>query len=292
MGRPRSPQQSKKTPIAKKAHTRTAGEALFETYLHQNGYLDYDFEPEIPGSKQKPDYRLRTRAGEFFTDVKDFEPDDVIENGAGGAFDPHSRIRKRIEKLREKFKSMRGNVPCVGVLHSPGVATDVYLDDAEVMIPAMRGNMTIEIPFDEKTQMFDSSRTSYGLGAGAQMQPNKNTTISALLTLRKVPIGEFRIERHLNRIAEQREPTSGDAFEDLGPEQEAQPGLIVWENPYATNPLPRSIFCGPYDERWGVDGADGKYKRLFVGEGLALMERERDSAENRPHKARPKRPPR
>ena len=60
MGRPRTPQQSKKTPIAKKAHTRTAGEALFEMYLHQNGYLDYDFEPEISGSKQKPDYRLRT----------------------------------------------------------------------------------------------------------------------------------------------------------------------------------------------------------------------------------------
>jgi len=270
-------------------NARTAGETLFEKYLQQNGYLDYDFEPEIEGADAKPDYRIRTRAGEILADVKDFEPDDVrlLKTGTGGAIDVHRRIRNRIEKLKNKFKTMRGSTPCVGVLHSPGIAVDVYPEDPDVMLAAMHGNITISIPFDERRKVFDSSRTRYGFGKGAQLQPKKNTTISALLTLRNVPVGEFRIERHLNHISEEREPEFGDAFADLGPDQESQAGLIIWENPYAANPLPRSVFCGPFDERWGVDEADGRYRRIFAGEGIALMERERSSAEHRPRKPRP-----
>lgn len=280
--------QSAATIATRSIKTRTAGETLFEKYLQQNGYLDYDFEPEIEGAKEKPDYKIRTRAGDLLADVKDFEPDDVglLKTGSGGAIDVHRRIRGRIEKLKKKFKAMRGGIPCVGVLHSPGIAVDVYPEDPDVMLAAMYGNVTISIPFDKRRKMFDSSRTTYGFGKGAQLQPKKNTTISALLTLRNAPVGQFRIERHLNRISEEREPEFRDAF-DLGPDQEPQLGVIVWENPYAANPLSRGIFCGPFDERWGVDQEDGRYKRIFVGEGIALMERERDVAEHRRRKSPP-----
>jgi hypothetical protein len=172
-----------------RTRTRTAGEILFEKYLQQNGYLDYEFEPKIPGSNRPPDYLVRTRAAEVITDVKDFEPDDVtdLENCSGGAFDPHRRIRKRIEKLREKFKMMRGATPCVGVLHSPGVAVDVHLDDPEVMIPAMRGNVTIAIPFNEETGMFDSSRTEYGYGKGAHRRRSRSAESRHALLTRLTP---------------------------------------------------------------------------------------------------------
>jgi len=48
-----------------------------------------------------------------------------------------------------------------------------------------------------------------------------------------------------------------DYFEEL------QQGVIVWENVYAREPLPRNIFNGPYDERYGLDGND--MTRVFCG---------------------------
>ena len=44
--------------------------------------------------------------------------------------------------------------------------------------------------------------------------------------------------------------------------------VVVYENPFATIPLPRTIFVGPYDERW-AQYEDG-IARVFVG---AEMER-------------------
>jgi hypothetical protein len=41
------------------------------------------------------------------------------------------------------------------------------------------------------------------------------------------------------------------------------PHGIVWENVYARVPLPRDIFNGPYDERYGLDGND--MTRVFCG---------------------------
>lgn len=61
------------------------------------------------------------------------------------------------------------------------------------------------------------------------MLPNKNTTISALLTVRYVSIGR---------------------------DGETQQGVIVFENVYARRPLPLGILNGPYDARFGLDGND------------------------------------
>jgi hypothetical protein len=33
---------------------------------------------------------------------------------------------------------------------------------------------------------------------------------------------------------------------------EAALRVVVYENPFATIPLPRHLFTGPYDQRWGV----------------------------------------
>jgi hypothetical protein len=52
---------------------------------------------------------------------------------------------------------------------------------------------------------------------------------------------------------------------------EEKPSVMVIENLYAENPLPRDWFNGPYDERYGDDGG---YGRIFVGRELAKLERE------------------
>jgi hypothetical protein len=38
---------------------------------------------------------------------------------------------------------------------------------------------------------------------------------------------------------------------------------MVWENVYARVPLPRDLFNGPCDERYGLDGGD--ITRIFCG---------------------------
>ncbi len=47
---------------------------------------------------------------------------------------------------------------------------------------------------------------------------------------------------------------------------------VVHENPYALVGLPRHIFCGPHDERYGQ--CDGCINRIFVGEEIEKLEAE------------------
>jgi hypothetical protein len=46
--------------------------------------------------------------------------------------------------------------------------------------------------------------------------------------------------------------------------------VVVYENPYARIPLGRDLFCGPFDERWGVDGEF--IQRVLVGSEVAAIE--------------------
>jgi hypothetical protein len=67
-------------------------------------------------------------------------------------------------------------------------------------------------------------------------------------------------------VTEEDWPTLKQDFDQT----ERQLGVIVWENPFARIPLPRNIFCGPYDERYG---AEGDYlTRVFVGQGISELE--------------------
>jgi hypothetical protein len=54
---------------------------------------------------------------------------------------------------------------------------------------------------------------------------------------------------------------------------ERDPGLIQWrvvvhENPWASNPLEGSLFCGRFDERHGDQVQDGTIQRIFAGEAV------------------------
>jgi hypothetical protein len=107
---------------------------------------------------------------------------------------------------------------------------------------------------------------------GAQFLPDKNTTISALISLRQVAVGRRRLRkiRHENP-----DLCFDDAFaiavERFGHDffDEFQQGVIVWENIHARLPLPKDLFDGPFDERWGLDGGD--LACIFCGSELAEL---------------------
>lgn len=45
---------------------------------------------------------------------------------------------------------------------------------------------------------------------------------------------------------------------------------VVVENPWAKKPLPRTLFTGPFDERWAMEG-DGTVRLAFSGERVSEM---------------------
>ena len=44
---------------------KNKSELLLKGYLRSHGYTDFDFEPEIPGTTRRPDYRLHWPGGEL-----------------------------------------------------------------------------------------------------------------------------------------------------------------------------------------------------------------------------------
>lgn len=249
---------------------RTEGERRFEQYLKAIGY-PFEYERGFPGKSKRPDYTV-TRNGTFLFDVKD--ADRKIPHGRGiTQYDPHEGIIERINSGRKKFKEFK-EFPCCIVLQNNG---NVFVDieTPAAVLGAMYGKVGFTVPVYVGGGIPSSPAPPIrpAFLSGARMQPERNTTISALISLRRVAVGKLR----LRRIRQENPQLSFDdaltvASERFGCDYdfgELQQGVIVWENAYARKPLPRDMFNGPFDERWGLDGAD--IACVFYGPQLAQL---------------------
>ena len=256
---------------------RTKGELLFETYLRLQGITKYEFEKTHQHKRSKPDYSVQIDQ-EYLFEVKDFERKDILD---GGAYDPYRRIRQKIESARKKFREYKDS-PCCLVLYNNN-ASLVHLEAPDLMLGAMYGNYGITTEFNPDRGYFDPATMRWGFLEGGKMVRPKtsepqNTTISAIITLRYVEVGQRKLGVFLER-ATRKNPdiTPVEAFKQtVSPDidfdkHEKQLGVIVWENAWAGVPFPRSIFCGSYDERFGPR-EDRKMERVFVGPEIALLE--------------------
>lgn len=262
---------------------RTKGEQRFETYLRLQGITNYEFEKSHPGKRKRPDYSI-TLDREYLFEVKDFAPTDIF---TAGAYDPHNRIRQKINQGYKEFKEYK-EWPCSLVLYDNN-ASLIHLESPQIMLGAMYGNYGVSIDFNPELGELDSTTERFEFHSGGKMiRPNwsepQNTTISAIITLRDVEVGPRKLGVFLERLKKKnRDITPAEAFaETFSPDidfdkHEKQLGVIVWENAFARMPFPRNLFCGPYDERWGQEG--NELKRIFVGSGIdALEELEKSTA--------------
>ena len=118
------------TPIAK-----TKSELLFEGYPRAHGYTNFDFEPEMPGTTKRPDYRLAAGGQNVLFEIKEFRGTPGDFSSRGGFFNPYPPLREKIEAGRKKFKDLDQHCCCL-VLHNvdkPLVLLDwahVYRSDA------------------------------------------------------------------------------------------------------------------------------------------------------------------
>ena len=268
----------------------TLGELLFQDYLAAMGY-SYEFEKPFPGRKKRPDYTVN-RNGVFLFDVKDFDP--CMPSLGFGAYDPYPRIREKIDEGREKFKEFK-DYPCSLVLKNNGNAF-VHLETPDIMLGSMYGDAGFTMPVWLGDGPMPSERPEAKrafLGGGKMIRPRRhqNTTISAIITLRHINVGNRRIDKvwkeriHADKGIEDEEilgmyenvcPEAAERYPNFDP-QEKQLCVMVWENAVARIPLSRELFVGPYDERWGY--GDGHQSLVFRGEKLTELSESGDAGE-------------
>ncbi len=261
---------------------RTTGEKTFEAYLDSRE-IKYKFEELQAGKKRPPDYTI-FHDREYLLEVKDFDPTDVPE---AGAYDGYARVRSKIDSARKKFKEYEGH-PCALVLYNND-ARLVDVTTPDFVLGAMYGNVGIVVPFDPETGEAKGQEYQAFLGGGKMIRPHwknpENTRISALISLRYVDVGQMRLNEYVSKIETTETDRVKRAVEvhkqlskaklDFDPE-EKHLGVIVWENAFAANRLPRDLFNAEYDEIYGFE--NGTQPRVFAGNGILEYEKIEEAA--------------
>lgn len=196
------------------------------------------------------------------------------------------------ELLFEEHLRTSGLQDFVFEMEMPGTSRVLYNVDKPLIhlewrfiYGAMLGNLGFSVPIDapglpapgdkEVRSVFTSGGKMHRERGGVPVAP-QNQTISAILVLQQVPIGERRFAVWTQGIEARRGAKL--EFDEILKEAEAASGtdrdvslrelrVVVHENPYARIPLPTELFRGPYDERYGE--RDGRIQRLFQGDEIA-----------------------
>lgn len=254
------------------SESRTKGERLFEEYLRSQGITDFEYEKKREDKRKRPDYTVSLDR-EYLFDVKDF----TSEGGSGG---PYKRLRGRIGEIRDQFREYKG-WPCCAVLYNDN-AHSVDLITPMIVQGAMYGDLGVTIQIDiTASQFVEGSEREEFLSRGKMLLRSmkrgtaevRNTTISALITLRNVSTGYGRLCKDFRDRRGRPGFSLGGwvvAERDFDQEEEHL-GVIVWENVFARVPFPRHLFCGDYDERYGLDDV-GNLRRVYAGRGVFEFE--------------------
>lgn len=253
---------------------RTAGEMVFEQYLSTQ-LVGFEFEKEYSGKTQRPDYAIVWRDQTIVLDVKDFSPPDQLPKGFS-AFDPYTKIREKIQQGRNKFRQFK-EYCCALVLYNRGQPL-VMIEDDQIMLACMYGDLGFTFPVNTATGVGDASQLRGAfLGRGKMLRPDRrtpqNTTISAIITLRKIRPHYLRLldmvhEYPMMGVSELMEQAPR-LINDYDPHAEV-PCVIVWHNAVARIPFPEGLFRGFYDSHVGVVEEDNAayHRVIYRGELL------------------------
>jgi hypothetical protein len=211
------------------------GELLFERYLAQWGYGDYEHQPDWLTPPKRPDYLIHTAAGEVVAEVKSFESWGLFENLEDGMFAMQSvsktlkPVRGRIAKAAGQLKGITGR-PLVVVLDNPGnrmplsppnVIFAMY-GDPEFVFPADRAQPGLwHADFNGELHLVNDRSIEHG----------SHAHVTAIAVLRERPGGGTAVAM--------------DVFETMSDR---------------CVPLPTTAFAHEGDTRWGVL-SPGQYGR-------------------------------
>lgn len=216
---------------------KNGGELLFERYLAQWGYGDYEHQPDWLNPPKRPDYLIHMASGEVCVEVKSFESWGLFENLQDGLFAMQSitktlkPVRDRIAKAAGQLKGITGR-PLVVVLDNPG--NRMPLSPPNVIF-AMYGDPEYVFPADRAQPGFwhASRNGELHLVNDRGIEHGSHAHLSAIAVLRE-------------QSADASHPAvTMDVFETVSDQCVA---------------LPATVFAHQGDTRWGVLGP-GQYGR-------------------------------
>jgi hypothetical protein len=234
---------------------KNISEELFEKYLRSQD-LPFEFEKKYQDKSKLVDYTVPIDGRDFLFEVKQFEQRNYPLPTSVSAVDYYGPIRAKIDQAQRKFKEYAG-FPCCLVLHSneafvmddPRAAFGAMYGDIGIQIPVAAGIVTVAMPLPEPTFVGDN---------GKMVRKDKpyNTRISALIHVYEYHVGLATWIRWVHQTQQRKDGTIKQQDVDM-PDidiEEKCVAVSVWENMYASVPLPESVFKGAYDERWGLVG--------------------------------------
>ena len=250
--------------------SKAISERLFEQYLSGRG-IAFEYESTTAGKRWRPDYAIEHRRSKIVCEVKEFPRPSFIGTTAG-TFDPFPRVRRKIQKAAAQFREYK-------------------------IWGAMLGTPAVSVPIDtrdgssgsgEEKMVFTTKGKMVRYKDGRPHQP-QNTTISAILVLDHLLLGRRRVraqyrnpDKELETVQrarhcrEQLQAAQGTRCDPVIRELR----VVIYENPYARRRLARTLFRGPFDERFGTV-AGGRIERLFAGRGLLDLEDEEAEAHSK-----------
>jgi hypothetical protein len=251
---------------------KTQADLTFEEYISQHRLGTPQYEPPFIGASCSIDYRLLHNEQFLWFEVKEFSEDERLVKGEiHGAYDPHKSIRSKIQEAKRQFQDFQGEC-CSLVLFNDSINL-VDICEPRIVLGSMLGDVALNIPFDPDTK--EERPPTPVFTGGGRLKQNRNTKISAVIALERFKVGQHELEIKVEQIENAKQRSLG--FEELREiaqsDREAYERrvlrTIVYENPHAVCPLPRDIFIGPFDERWGREG--DQIKLVYTGVEIASL---------------------
>jgi len=258
-------------------------ELAFEACLKERGFDQPEYEPAVEGKTKNLDFRVHMGETPLFFEVKEFAEKEIEAGITGGPVDPYEPIYRKIEGALEQIAQYE-EYCCSIVLYAPD-ASFVSLN-TQTVLGGLLGPLSFKVFADQasgevrEVSFLDASQGGYSLDA--ETLTPRNTFLSALIVIEKFPIGKFLTDGIWEKMRDMEVADLGRALTDEescalitrfiaeNPDHaKTIMRAVVVEHPDADHQLPRDIFTGVYDERFGRES--DRMVPVFVGTELQKL---------------------
>lgn len=244
-----------------------AGEALFERYAAENEYKILDRHPDL-GTRKRPDYLVLAAGVEVVVEVESFNLPSAASVGDVALLDMRPELKKVRNKITAGAEQLKGidGYPLVVVLANPNNARLPL--EGPMFEGALYGDAVTTIDADGETDMrFGRNGRLHVTELDGSMRGN-HPYLSAVAVLRRsysdvAHAAAMQASQSLgyeNILATVRE--AHRLVAEMGEDATQAICLDIFEAvSRSAIPLPRDVFAGPHDSRWG-EVADGRYGQI------------------------------
>jgi hypothetical protein len=243
------------------------GEALFERYLKANGYDVVAYEPDL-GTTKRPDYLVRAAGQDVVVEVESFNTPPMPLTPRSGFVNMTPKlktVRNKITAGAEQLKGIEGH-PLVVVLANPRNSWVPLM--GPVFIGALFGDSQVSFTADGELYFHSGRNGRLHVKEPDGSVRGNHPYLSAVAVLRLVyPQAAWAAAMRQSQDAGNTTPLAilREADHLLGQRGEEWAESICLDVYECLSdsavPLPREVFAGPHDTRWGIT-SPGQYGQV------------------------------